>query len=234
MTAPLSVKHIIKKYAKFTVLDDVSFTLKKGDITSIVGESGCGKTTLLRIIAGHEASYAGMVEIHGTDHSHSPARERNVGLVFQEYALFPHLTAEKNISFGLPKSSPSAKASRVAELLNLVGLPAYGKRYPHELSGGQQQRIAIARALAPSPSLLLMDEPFSNLDPIKRRNIRESIQTITQKSQTSCLIVTHDIQDAVNISDHIIILREGKIIQQGTPTDILAMPNCAYVRELIG
>lgn len=231
-TDPLTVRNIVKKYGRSAVLDDVSFTLRSGSIISIVGESGCGKTTLLRIIAGHESDYSGSICIHGVDHTYSPARKRNIGLVFQEYALFPHLSIEKNISFGLSEKGSSAD-KRVEELLDLIGLPDIGKRYPHELSGGQQQRIAIARALAPSPSLLLMDEPFSNLDPIKRKNIRKSIEEITQKSQTSCLIVTHDIKDAVSISDRVIILQHGRIIQQGSPEEILRSPNCDYVQELI-
>jgi len=232
MNLPLSVSHISKQFGNSEILAEVSFDLPENAITSIVGESGCGKTTLLRIIAGHEQADSGSITIHGVDHTHSSAQKRNIGLVFQEYALFPHLTVKKNITFALDCKGKQAN-HRVQELLELIGLPDKLNQYPHELSGGQQQRIAIARALASSPSLLLMDEPFSNLDPIKRKTIRESILKITKDAETSCLIVTHDIRDAIEISDHIIILRNGKIIQQGTPDHIVTSPHDDYVKALI-
>jgi len=228
MSSILSVHQINKTIGSQSILNNVSFELQPNSITSIVGESGCGKTTLLRIIAGHDHCDSGKIEIQQQDKTSAPPQKRNIGLVFQDYALFPHLTIAKNISYGLKKNNPN----RVEQLLKLISLPDIAKRFPHELSGGQQQRVAIARALAPSPSLLLMDEPFSNLDAIKRKAIRSSIQSITKESDTTTLIVTHDIKDALAISDSVIVIKAGSILEESTPDELINSED-PYVKSML-
>lgn len=228
MSIPLSVKNINKSFSSNLVLKDVSFELEENTILAIVGESGSGKTTLMRIIAGLEEPDSGAIYSLEREITKLAPEKREIGLVFQEYALFPHLTVEKNIRYGVKRN----KASRVKEMLDLINLPEIGKRYPHQLSGGQQQRVAIARALAPNPSLLLLDEPFSNLDPIRRCDLRKRMKSIVENAGTTALIVTHDIEDALKIANHIIILREGEVVQFGTPYDIISKPANEYVEEL--
>ncbi len=181
------------------ILKKVSFTLNKGEIVGVVGPSGSGKSTLLRLIAGLGTPHSGKISINGKVvmdmQTFIPPENRGVGMVFQDYALFPHLTVAQNIEFGLHRMSRSQRLSRVDEMVELVQLTGFTKRYPHELSGGQQQRVALARALAPKPSLLLMDEPFSNLDANLRSSIRSELRDILQKAGMTCLLVTHDQQD---------------------------------------
>lgn len=224
----LTLNNITKSFGTQTVLDEVSITVRSNRVTAIVGESGSGKTTLLRIIAGLETPESGSVILDKKEITHLPPNKRSMGLVFQDYALFPHLTVEKNITFGVKKQ----KAKVTQQMLSLINLEGYEKRHPHELSGGQQQRVALARALAPSPSILLMDEPFSNLDPIRRKKLREQIQLLTTQTNLTIIIITHDIEDALDISDSIVILKEGQVIQEDAPTAILESPISQYVKDL--
>jgi iron(III) transport system ATP-binding protein len=203
----------------------------------LLGESGSGKTTLLRIIAGFEVADQGNVKLSETvlfdTKKFVQPEKRGIGMVFQDYALFPHLNVLKNISFGL-KGSSDEKAKRSAELLKLVELTGYEKRYPHELSGGQQQRIAIARALAPSPSLILLDEPFSNLDESLKNKVRQDIQAILKKAGTTAIFVTHDTKDALAVADKVIVLHEGKMQQNDTPQRLYQHPANLVVARLFG
>ncbi len=205
----------------------------------LLGPSGCGKTTLLRIIAGFEGISQGTVAIAGQTVSSTqgclPPEKRNTGMVFQDYALFPHLTVGANIAFGLKRSQKSAKNSkyRVKEVLELVGLAGLEHRYPHQLSGGQQQRIALARALAPQPSLILLDEPLSNLDVQVRQRLREEIRSILKAAGTSAIFVTHDREEALAISDRIAVMRYGCIEQIGTPEAIYIQPASRFVAEFV-
>lgn len=194
--------------SKDLVIKDFSLEINEGEIVSILGASGCGKSTVLRLIAGLEEPTSGEIKIKDkvvvNDKTFLPPEERGVGMVFQDYALFPHLTVYENIKFGLHKISKDEQKKRVAEVLKLVNLEEYEKRYPYELSGGQQQRVALARAIAPKPSILLMDEPFSNLDSHLRGKIRAELKEIIKASNTTCIFVTHDIEDVNAISDRVI------------------------------
>jgi iron(III) transport system ATP-binding protein len=192
------------------IIDDFSFSMDKGEIVGILGPSGRGKSTLLRIIAGLETPSRGVITISGKTIVDSavfiPPETRGVGMVFQDYALFPHLTAAKNIEFGLHRLSAADRAKRLEEMLELVQLKGYEKRYPHELSGGQQQRVALARALAPKPVLLLMDEPFSNLDADLKEHIRGELRNILRKAEMTCMFVTHDQRDVEAICDRVFMM----------------------------
>jgi iron(III) transport system ATP-binding protein len=229
----LSVRNIHKTFDKSHALRDTSLSISKGEIHSLVGESGSGKTTLMRIIAGLEQADSGEVWIHNTAHTHTSPRKRNIGLVFQDYALFPHMTVEQNINFPMRSQSSGEKKQRIQELLQLMMLPDIRKRYPHELSGGQQQRVAIARALAVQPPLLLLDEPFSNLDPISKKKLRQSVRDLADEFQIAVLIVTHDMHDALLFSNSITILKEGITIQQGDAETLSKNPSSSYVKDLL-
>ncbi|MBE9170367.1 ABC transporter ATP-binding protein [Pleurocapsales cyanobacterium LEGE 06147] len=243
MTQPtiLQVEDVTKIFTDTTVpaVDRVSLILKQGELLGLLGPSGCGKTTLLRIIAGFERLSKGTVELAGQLVSGNgrwlPPEKRNTGMVFQDYALFPHLTVADNIAFGLRKSSKSEKQikQRVAEILSLVGLAGLEKRYPHELSGGQQQRIALARALAPQPALILLDEPLSNLDVQVRNRLREEVRCILKAAGTSAIFVTHDQEEALSISDQIGVMRQGRLEQIGTPEEIYSQPASRFVAEFV-
>ncbi len=213
------------KNAEDLTLSDVSFTLPAGKLMAIVGESGSGKSTTLRLIAGLETPISGQIEMDQkllTDGAKNlPPEKRNVGMLFQDYALFPHLTVEKNIAFGLDGVSKSERKQRVCDMLDLVELGGYEKRYPHELSGGQQQRVALARALAPKPKVLLMDEPFSNLDAHLHGQIRSDVEQIVRKAEITTIFVTHDKEDALEIADHVIVMEQGKILRYGDPSEVL-------------
>lgn len=213
------------KNSKDYALNDFSFDLNKGEILSILGESGSGKSTMLRIIAGLEYPNAGAITIDGVtivdDKQFTLPEKRGIGMVFQDYALFPHMTVENNIKFGLFRSNRQEQSKKVKEMLALVNLEGYAKRYPHELSGGQQQRVALARALAPGPSLLLLDEPFSNLDKDLQVKIRSELKDILKKAGITSIFVTHDRDDASALADSVVVLKDGRILNCGSAVEVL-------------
>jgi len=225
-------------FGKNTIVDDVSFTLAEGDIGCLLGPSGCGKTTLLRSIAGFEPVRRGSIEIRDRLVS-SPAQlippeKRNVGMVFQDFALFPHLTVAENISFGIRNDSSSEQAQRVNQLLQHVALGGYGNRYPHQLSGGQQQRIALARALAPRPQILLLDEPFSSLDADLRESLATEVRALLKSEGITALLVTHDQQEAFAMADKAGVMYHGRMLQWDTPYELYHEPTYHLVANFIG
>ncbi|WP_422091825.1 ABC transporter ATP-binding protein [Tenacibaculum ovolyticum] len=232
----LEIKEVKKTFNKGNVvaLNNVSLSLIKGNIVAIVGESGSGKTTLIRLITGLEVLDSGTISLKNKVVSSNSVfiepQFRNVGMVFQDYALFPHFTIFDNIAYGISKL-PNKK-ERVKEVLDLVGLSDKEKNYPHELSGGQQQRVALARALAPKPELLILDEPFSNLDVILRNQLRKDVQRILKETNTTAIFVTHDIKDAIEISDEILVLQNGNVLQQGITKEVYEKPKEGYVKLL--
>ncbi|PIY07943.1 MAG: hypothetical protein COZ18_14830 [Flexibacter sp. CG_4_10_14_3_um_filter_32_15] len=240
----LELQNIYKKFPLMEsyAVNDISFSLKKGETLALLGESGSGKTTLLRMIAGLEKPSEGSITLqnklvfNNTDSIFVKPEKRNVGLFFQHYALFPHLTVFENIAYGLSSKlyNKSQKKEQVSEMLALIELPNYEKRFPHELSGGQQQRIALARALAPKPELLLLDEPFSNLDEQLKGEVRQQIKAILEKTQTTTILVTHDLQDALSLADSLAVMRNGKIEQLDNPQKLYQNPNTEYVATLFG
>lgn len=237
MSSVVSIQNITKTFdnARVVALNDVSFELEMGKILAVVGESGSGKTTLIRLITGLEVLDTGIIKLNdkvvSSDAIFINPEVRKVGMVFQDYALFPHMTVFKNIAYGLAASVDHKQ--RVQEVLDLVGLPDLAKRYPHELSGGQQQRIALARALAPKPELLILDEPFSNLDVILREQLRSEITRIIKTANTTAILVTHDIKDAMATSDEILVLQNGNIMQHGKTQEVAKNPNSEYVKLLL-
>lgn len=219
------------------VVDSLSLSLAKGSIGCLLGASGCGKTTVLRAIAGFEPLRAGQIWLAGTllsETSYSiPPETRQVGMMFQDYALFPHLTVEKNIGFGLRRWAPDQRRRRIDELLELTGLSASARRYPHELSGGQQQRVALARALAPEPELLLLDEPFSNLDIDTRERLAFEVRDILKKTGHTAILVTHNQAEAFAIADQIGIMQQGQLVQWDTPYQLHRHPATPFVADFI-
>lgn len=215
----------------------VSFNLQSGELLSLLGPSGCGKTTLLRLIAGFEQPQSGTIAIGQQTVSGAgqwvPPEKRGVGMVFQDYALFPHLTVQHNIAFGLREKPPAAVRQRVQEVMSLVGLEQFGDRYPHQLSGGQQQRVALARALAPHPFLVLLDEPLSNLDAQVRLRLRQELREILKAAGTSAVLVTHDQEEALSISDRVAVMRQGRLEQIGTPETLYWQPASRFVAEFV-
>jgi len=232
----LQVKNLTKKFGTFTALDEVSLNVYEGELICFLGPSGCGKTTFLRAIAGLDIQTSGTVTQAGKDISALPASERDFGIVFQSYALFPNLTVEKNISFGLEnqKINRADIKHRVQELLEMVGLADQGKKYPTQLSGGQQQRIALARALATSPGLLLLDEPLSALDAKVRGYLRHEMKDLQRKLGVTTVMVTHDQEEALTMADRIVVMNDGVIEQVGTPTQIYREPGTLFVADFIG
>lgn len=234
----LAVKGISKSFdgGKNFALKEVSFGMAKGDVIAIVGESGSGKTTLIRLIAGLERPDAGEIifrdEIVSSVHRLVPPEKRKIGLVFQEYALFPHLTVLDNVLYGISRSKN--KKTRAGEVLELVDLKNVEKRYPHQLSGGQRQRVALARALAPKPDLLILDEPFSNLDTVLRSQLRSQVFQIVKKTGVTAIFVTHDTQDALTVADEILILQDGSLIQRDQAFKLYTQPKSIYVASLFG
>jgi len=215
------------KNSKVDTIQNFNIDIEKGQIVCILGQSGSGKSTILRLLSGLESPADGMIKIGERtmvdNETFILPEGRGIGMVFQDYALFPHMTVEKNIKFGLKKMSGGEKNKRLNEVLQLVNLTEYKRRYPYELSGGQQQRVALARALAPKPSLLLLDEPFSNLDSALQEKIREELKAILKQAGITSVFVTHDRNDAAKIADSIVILEEGQIIKKGTVQDVLEL-----------
>ena len=232
----LQIDRLTKKFGNFVALDSVSLEVYEGEFVCFLGPSGCGKTTLLRAIAGLDIQTSGTVRQADIDISALPPSERDFGIVFQSYALFPNLTAERNIAFGLEnqKLGKSAVDKRVKELLDLVGLPDQGPKYPAQLSGGQQQRIALARALATSPGLLLLDEPLSALDAKVRGHLRHEIKALQRRLGVTTVMVTHDQEEALTMADRIVVMNQGVIEQVGTPTNIYREPDTLFVADFIG
>jgi iron(III) transport system ATP-binding protein len=232
----LELRHIRKAFGGFTALGDINLGIRKGEFVCFLGPSGCGKTTLLRIIAGLEVQTAGEVWQAGRDISRLPPAQRDYGIVFQSYALFPNLSVADNVAYGLVnRRTPKAEAlARVTELLKLVGLPGSERKYPAQLSGGQQQRIALARALATSPALLLLDEPLSALDALERVRLRAEIRALQQKLGVTTIMVTHDQEEALSVADRIVVMNHGAIEQVGTPLEVYREPASPFVADFVG
>jgi iron(III) transport system ATP-binding protein len=232
----LEVQNITKRFGSFTALEDVSFSAEPGEFVTILGPSGCGKTTVLRVVAGLEPQTSGRVLMQGRDVSSLPVSKRNIGIVFQSYALFPNLTAAANVAYGLTRSMGDRTRirRRADELLELVGLAGMGEKYPAQLSGGQQQRVALARAMALSPDLLLLDEPLSALDAKVRVLLRSEIRQLQKRLGVTTIMVTHDQEEALTMADRILVMHEGRVAQYGTPMEIYDRPASPFVASFIG
>ncbi len=238
MTSHLEVEKLDAGYEDLQVLNQVSFSLKPGEIGCMLGPSGCGKTTVLRAIAGFEPAWRGRILIDDIEVSsrkiYQPPEKRNIGMVFQDFALFPHLRVEDNVRFGLKGLSRQEQQTRIQEMLAIVGMPAYAHAYPHQLSGGQQQRVALARALAPRPSILLLDEPFSNMDVELREQLAREVRSILKQENNTAILVTHDQNEAFAMADQICVMNEGSILQQGSGYDLYHRPANRFVADFIG
>ncbi len=232
----LSLRGIRKAFGGFVALSDINLDIRKGEFVCFLGPSGCGKTTLLRVIAGLEVQTAGTVHQGGRDISVLPPAQRDYGIVFQSYALFPNLSVADNVAYGLVnrKTAKAELRQRVTELVKLVGLPGSEGKYPSQLSGGQQQRIALARALATRPGLLLLDEPLSALDALERVRLRGEIRALQQTLGVTTIMVTHDQEEALSVADRIVVMNQGVIEQVGTPMDIYREPATAFVADFVG
>ncbi len=232
----LSLRDIRKEFGDHTAVDRFDLDVGEGEFVSFLGPSGCGKTTTLRMIAGFELPTSGTIRIGGEDVSRMPPNKRNVGMVFQSYALFPNMTVGSNIAFGLKmrKESKAAIRSRIAELLELIHLPNAADKYPYELSGGMQQRVALARALAFRPRVLLLDEPLSALDAKIRLSLRQEIRAIQRQLGITTVYVTHDQEEALSLSDRIVVMSQGHMEQVGTPSEIYNAPATEFVARFVG
>lgn len=238
MNSVLDVKTLEVGYGNGPVVKDLSLNLSRGAIGCLLGPSGCGKTTVLRTIAGFERASGGKISLHGKSVDHNgtyiPAEKRRTGMVFQDYALFPHLTVRENVSFGMRNLPARTRTERVRTLLDKVGLGKLGDSYPHELSGGQQQRVALARALAPQPEILLLDEPFSNLDVTLRESLVHEVRSIIKGTGATALLVTHNQSEAFAMADEIGVMSAGRLLQWGPARDLYHRPACREVAEFIG
>ena len=236
--AQLELLDVFQRYGDHVVVDGVSFALATGQIACLLGPSGCGKTTLLRCIAGFEDIAAGEIRVHGetvsTAKLRCPPEKRKIGMVFQDYALFPHLTVAGNVAFGLRQAEPEAVSRRVNDLLETVGLAGLGDKFPHQLSGGQQQRVALARALAPQPQLILLDEPFSNLDVGLRERLSIEVREILKREGSTAILVTHDQHEAFAMADEIGVMSGGRIQQWDTPYNLYHQPANRFVADFVG
>lgn len=237
MGTALQVDNISKHFGNAPALCDFSLTVDEGEFITLLGPSGCGKTTTLRLLAGFERPDSGMIrigkDIVANEKKFVRAEKRHVGMVFQDYALFPHLSVADNVSFGLT-SSKKEKQKRTDDMLALVGLREFSQRMPYELSGGQQQRVALARALAPEPDILLLDEPFSNLDASLRTQVRSEVRSILRATGTTTIFVTHDQEEALSLSDRIAVIFEGEVHQVGTPAELYTRPASRLVASFVG
>ena len=235
----ISVHHIAKRFGSFVALDDVSLTFPSGELVALLGPSGCGKTTLLRLIAGLESPDGGRVSFDGDDATRRGVRERQVGFVFQHYALFRHMTVFENIAFGLrvrPRATRPAEAEirrKVHELLQLVQLDWLAERYPAQLSGGQRQRIALARALAVEPKVLLLDEPFGALDAKVRKELRRWLRRLHDELHITSIFVTHDQEEALEVADRVVLMNRGRVEQVGTPQEVVEEPATPFVADFL-
>ena len=236
LTPLLEIRNLTKSYDGQHAVDDVSLTIYKGEIFALLGASGCGKSTLLRMLAGFEQPSAGQIMLDGVDLSQVPPYLRPINMMFQSYALFPHMTVEQNIAFGLKQDKlPKAEiASRVNEMLGLVHMQEFAKRKPHQLSGGQRQRVALARSLAKRPKLLLLDEPMGALDKKLRDRMQLEVVDILERVGVTCVMVTHDQEEAMTMATRVGVMHDGKILQTGTPHEVYEYPNCRRTAEFIG
>ncbi len=232
----LELHNLSKIYGTTEAVVDFNLDVEKGELVSFLGPSGCGKTTTLRMVAGFEIPTTGYIKVGGKDITNNPPNQRNVGMVFQSYALFPNMTVANNIGFGMKiaKKPVEEVRNRVAELLDLIHMPGLGDRYPYQLSGGQQQRVALARALALSPELLLLDEPLSALDAKIRVSLRAEIRAIQQKLGISAIYVTHDQEEALSLSDRVVVMNVGRMEQVGQPFEIYNYPTTEFVAQFVG
>lgn len=232
----LEIRHLEKFFGPMQVVKDFHLDVDKGEFVSLLGPSGCGKTTVLRMVAGFETPTSGLIRIDGQDVVHLKSNQRNIGMVFQSYALFPNLTVAQNVGFGLRVKGLAKPeiATRVAEMLNLIGLSDLGNRYPFQLSGGQQQRVALARALAPRPQVLLLDEPLSALDAKIRVSLRNEIRAIQKQLGITTIFVTHDQEEALSMSDRVVVMHQGIADQIGTPFEIYNRPATRFVANFVG
>jgi iron(III) transport system ATP-binding protein len=232
----LELQDLNKRFGAFQALQDIQLAIHAGEFVCFLGPSGCGKTTLLRIIAGLEVQTSGRLLQAGRDISTLPPAGRDYGIVFQSYALFPNLTIAANVAYGLVNrgQAKAQRTARVDELLQLVGLPGSGSKYPAQMSGGQQQRVALARALATAPGLLLLDEPLSALDAIVRVHLRNEIRALQRKLGVTTIMVTHDQEEALSVADRIVVMNQGRIEQVGTPQQIYRTPASAFVADFVG
>ncbi|MDP9410612.1 MAG: ABC transporter ATP-binding protein [Actinomycetota bacterium] len=234
--ATVQLENLTKAFGEVRALEDLSLELEAGEFVSLLGPSGCGKTTALRLVAGFEKPTEGRILLDGKDISRISPNKRNMGMVFQAYSLFPNMTAEENVGFGLRVRGESAerRSRRVGELLEIVGLSHAADRYPHQLSGGMQQRVALARALAIEPEVLLLDEPLSALDAKVRVQLREEIRRVQTELGVTTMFVTHDQEEALAVSDRVAVLSDGRLEQVGTPPEIYGEPGSPFVAEFIG
>ncbi len=225
-----------KDFGAFTAIPELTLSIAPGELVTLLGPSGCGKTTTLRMLAGLESPTSGRIMIGGEDVTRLPANRRDVSMVFQSYALFPHMSVIKNVAYGLESGGMKPREARLAaeKGLGLVGLDAMGDRLPSELSGGQQQRVAVARALVLEPQVLLLDEPLSNLDARLRRRVRTEIRDLQQRLGFTAVYVTHDQEEALAVSDRIVVMREGRIAQEGAPRELYDAPASAFIADFIG
>jgi len=236
----IELQDVSKQYpgGKVPAVSDISFQVEQGETLALLGPSGSGKTTILRLIAGFERPDRGRVLLKDRDVCEGrrclPPEKRGIGMVFQDYALFPHLTVEGNVGFGLRGLSRARREEKVHEILEMVGLPEFCRRYPHELSGGQQQRVALARALAPDPLMILLDEPFSNLDPDMRTQMRGEVSGILKRSGSTAILVTHDHEEAFSMANRVALLNAGRLEQHGSPEAIYHTPLSPFVADFVG